>query len=55
MAVLKILTAPDPKLKIKAEKVSDIQSVQTLIDDMLETLYTTSTVSYTHLTLPTSG
>lgn len=42
MAVLKILTAPDPRLRIKAEKVSDIQSVQSLIDDMLETLYATS-------------
>lgn len=41
MAVLKILTAPDPRLKIQAEKVSDIESVQALIDDMLETLYAT--------------
>ncbi|WP_332405662.1 peptide deformylase, partial [Vibrio metschnikovii] len=39
MAVLEILTAPDPRLKITAEKVQDIESVQKLIDDMLETLY----------------
>ncbi|HAS61917.1 MAG TPA: peptide deformylase [Vibrio sp.] len=41
MAVLEILTAPDPRLKIKAEKVQDIESVQTLIDDLLDTLYAT--------------
>ncbi|RCU45623.1 peptide deformylase [Corallincola holothuriorum] len=41
MAVLDILTAPDPRLKVQAEKVEDIESVQTLIDDMLETLYAT--------------
>ena len=41
MAVLEFLTAPDPRLKFKAEKVQDITTVQTLIDDMLETLYAT--------------
>ncbi|MBY5947658.1 peptide deformylase [Photobacterium rosenbergii] len=41
MAILDILTAPDPRLKVKAEKVQDIATVQTLIDDMLETLYAT--------------
>ena len=41
MAVLDILTDPDPRLKITAEKVTDIASIQTLIDDMLETLYAT--------------
>ncbi|WP_299142918.1 peptide deformylase [uncultured Vibrio sp.] len=41
MAVLNILTAPNPKLKVKAEKVTDISSVQTLINDMLDTLYAT--------------
>ncbi|MCG9580055.1 peptide deformylase [Vibrio tubiashii] len=41
MAILEILTAPDPRLKITAEKVTDIASIQTLIDDMLETLYAT--------------
>lgn len=41
MAVLEILTAPDPRLKVKAEKVQDLSTIQTLIDDMLETLYAT--------------
>jgi peptide deformylase len=41
MAILDILTVPDPKLRIKAEQVEDITAVQSLIDDMLETLYTT--------------
>ncbi|PNI00470.1 peptide deformylase [Vibrio diazotrophicus] len=41
MAVLEIITVPDPRLKVKAEKVQDTSLVQTLIDDMLETLYAT--------------
>ncbi|MCE9832637.1 peptide deformylase [Vibrio diabolicus] len=41
MAVLEILSIPDPRLKLKAEKVTDVSTVQTLIDDMLETLYAT--------------
>ncbi|WP_194436840.1 peptide deformylase [Vibrio fluminensis] len=41
MAVLEILTAPDPRLKVNAEKVEDFASIQTFIDDMLETLYAT--------------
>ncbi|ENQ8746093.1 peptide deformylase [Vibrio parahaemolyticus] len=41
MAVLEILSIPDPRLKVKAEKVTDVSSIQTLIDDMLETLYAT--------------
>lgn len=41
MAILDILTAPDPRLKAKAERVEDIASVQILIDDMLDTLYAT--------------
>lgn len=41
MAVLDILTAPDPRLKIQAEKVQDVLTIQTLIDDMLDTLYAT--------------
>lgn len=41
MAILGILTLPDPKLRIKAEQVEDITAVQSLIDDMLETLYMT--------------
>ncbi|MYM58339.1 peptide deformylase [Vibrio sp. OCN044] len=42
MTLLNILTAPDPRLRTKAEKVEDVQSIQRLIDDMLETLYATS-------------
>jgi peptide deformylase len=42
MAVLDILTAPDPRLKVKARGVTDIGAVQSLIDDMLETMYSTS-------------
>ncbi|KGY12216.1 peptide deformylase [Vibrio tubiashii] len=41
MTVLNILTAPDPRLKVKAETVQDVSMVQTLIDDMLDTLYAT--------------
>ncbi|EMN7205492.1 peptide deformylase [Vibrio parahaemolyticus] len=41
MAVLEILSIPAPRLKVKAEKVTDVSTVQTLIDDMLETLYAT--------------
>ncbi|WP_394225058.1 peptide deformylase [Pseudoalteromonas spongiae] len=41
MAVLEILKAPNEKLKVNAEKVTDVASVQTLIDDMLETMYHT--------------
>ena len=41
MADLEILSIPDPRLKVKAEKVTDVSTVQTLIDDMLETLYAT--------------
>lgn len=41
MAILDILTLPDPKLRIKSEQVEDITAVQSLIDDMLETLYMT--------------
>lgn len=42
MAILDILTAPDPRLKVKARSVTDIGAVQSLIDDMLETMYSTS-------------
>lgn len=41
MAILNILTTPDPRLRLKAERVEDIAAVQGLIDDMLETLYAT--------------
>ena len=41
MAVLTILTAPNKKLEIPAEKVADVSTVQTLIDDMLDTMFKT--------------
>ena len=41
MAVLEILKAPNEKLKVKAEKVVNVEKVQTLIDDMLDTMYAT--------------
>ena len=41
MAVLEILKAPNEKLKVNTEKVTDVTSVQTLIDDMLDTMYHT--------------
>lgn len=40
MALLPILTAPDPRLKQKAARVEAVdQSIRTLMDDMLETMY----------------
>jgi len=41
MAVLEILEAPNDKLRVQAQKVTDVEKVQTLIDDMLETMYDT--------------
>ena len=41
MAVLSILKAPDERLRQQAVQVTDIATVQTLIDDMLDTLYDT--------------
>ncbi|OLQ74133.1 peptide deformylase [Photobacterium proteolyticum] len=41
MAILDILTVPNEKLKRKASQVEDIAAVQPLIDDMLETMYST--------------
>ena len=41
MAILEILTAPDPRLKQVAKQVTDVTQVQTLIDDLLETMYST--------------
>ena len=41
MAVLEILTAPNDKLRMQAQPVEDFPAVQSLIDDMLETLYAT--------------
>lgn len=40
MALLPILTAPDPKLKQKAARVAAVDaSIRQLMDDMLETMY----------------
>ena len=41
MAFLEILEAPNDKLRVQAQKVTDVEKVQTLIDDMLETMYDT--------------
>ncbi|GIU16089.1 MULTISPECIES: peptide deformylase [unclassified Shewanella] len=41
MAVLDILTIPDERLKRKAVPVTDIESVQSFIDDLIETMYDT--------------
>lgn len=41
MAVLKILTAPNEILSKPAAPVTDVTAVQGLIDDMLETMYST--------------
>jgi peptide deformylase len=40
MALLPIITAPDPRLKIKAKPVQNVDAkVRRLMDDMLETMY----------------
>jgi peptide deformylase len=40
MALLPIITAPDPRLKIKAKPVARVDAkVRRLMDDMLETMY----------------
>jgi peptide deformylase len=40
MAVLDIITAPDPRLKIKAKPVNKVDAkVRRLMDDMVETMY----------------
>lgn len=41
MAVLDILAAPDSQLRNQAVEVKDIDAVQPLIDDLLETMYST--------------
>lgn len=41
MTVLTILTAPNEKLLKPAVPVTDVSKVQVLIDDLIETLYTT--------------
>ena len=40
MALLQVLVAPDPRLKVKAKRVAQVDStVRRLMDDMLETMY----------------
>jgi peptide deformylase len=40
MAVMPIIVAPDPRLKIKAKSIDKVDdAVRTLMDDMLETMY----------------
>jgi peptide deformylase len=40
MALLEIITAPDPRLKVKAKPVAKVDAeVRRLMDDMLETMY----------------
>ena len=40
MALLPIITAPDPRLKLKARPVPSVDAkVRRLMDDMLETMY----------------
>ena len=40
MALLPIITAPDPRLKIKAKPVAAVDAkVRRLMDDMVETMY----------------
>lgn len=41
MAVLEIIKAPSEKLKVIAERVVNVEQVQDLIDDMLDTMYDT--------------
>ncbi|GGI86762.1 peptide deformylase [Shewanella gelidii] len=41
MAVLEILTLPDPRLKRVAQPVIDVSKVQSFIDDLIETMYHT--------------
>jgi len=41
MAVLEILTIPDPRLKRVAQAVKDIDAVQGFIDDLIDTMYDT--------------
>ncbi|GGE66474.1 MULTISPECIES: peptide deformylase [Shewanella] len=41
MAIMDILTVPDPRLKRKAKPVTEIEAVQPFIDDLLQTMYHT--------------
>ena len=37
--LLEILQHPDPRLRLKAEPVEGVHAIQSLIDDMVETMY----------------
>ena len=40
MTLLPIIVAPDPRLKLKCEAVSEVtDELRTLMDDMLDTMY----------------
>jgi peptide deformylase len=40
MSILPIITAPDPRLKLKAKRVAEVgDDIRRLMDDMLETMY----------------
>ncbi|MGV7959688.1 peptide deformylase [Photorhabdus tasmaniensis] len=41
MATLKILTIPDERLRQKCVEVANVEEIQGLIDDMLDTMYST--------------
>ncbi|CBJ82617.1 peptide deformylase (fragment) [Xenorhabdus bovienii SS-2004] len=41
MAILNILTIPDERLRQKCIDVTHVDEIQTLIDDMLDTMYDT--------------
>ncbi|HBO23902.1 MAG TPA: peptide deformylase [Providencia sp.] len=41
MAVRTIIEIPDERLRIKCKPVTDFEAVQTLIDDLLDTMYST--------------
>ncbi|MTC60422.1 peptide deformylase [Providencia rustigianii] len=43
MAVREIIEIPDERLRIKCAAVTDFAAVQTLIDDLIETMYSTDT------------
>lgn len=43
MAVRDIIEIPDERLRVKCSAVTDIVAVQALIDDLLDTLYSTDT------------
>ena len=57
MALLNILHYPNPLLRKKCNKVTEItKDIIGLADNMCETLaYHKGAVSYTHLTLPTKA